>query len=81
MLAEVMMLDYTLRKWRAQPELPKREYSAIVAWQNGSEANELPLGEEEVARKKARLREIAPSAYFRIFPDAEPDSVLSRGDS
>jgi hypothetical protein len=32
-------------------------------------AGEAALSEEEVALKKARLRQIAPRSYFRIFPE------------
>jgi hypothetical protein len=75
MLAEVMMLDYILRRWREQPDLPKKAYAPIAAWQDGSAANELPLS-EEIARKKARMRQIAPATFYRLFPEERESGVL-----
>ena len=71
-----MMLDYILRRWREHPDLPKKAYAGIAAWQDGSAANELPLSEEELARKKARMRQIAPTTFYRLFPEERESSDL-----
>lgn len=69
MFAEVMMLDMVLRTWKADPTRPRRAYRIILAWNDGSPENELPLSEEEVNRMKRELKRIAPSRYAALFPD------------
>ena len=35
-----------------------------------------PLSDEEVAGLKARMQKIAPTVYFRIFPEEREGAIL-----
>jgi len=39
-MAEVMMLEYILTPWQAKPGQPKKAYTSIHSWQDGSIENE-----------------------------------------
>jgi hypothetical protein len=69
MLIEVMMYDYVLCRWRANPGAPKRSYGVMALWQDATPENDLPLTEREVEHMKAWLRQHAPTSYYRIFPE------------
>ena len=69
MFVEVMFHGFVLRKWRQNPQTPKREYGFVSAWRDGSPENDLPLSAEEVARDKGWMREKAPLSFLSIFPE------------
>ncbi len=69
MLMELMCTAWILQRWRENPQTPKRGYTFVYRWQDGSPENELPLTADEVARYKAWMRENALLSYYSIFPE------------
>ena len=69
---EVLMLENILRSWRRDPMLPKRAYRSVAEWQVPSPRNDLPLTQEEVESMKRRLKELAPTAYAKLFSQDRP---------
>ena len=69
MFIEVMMYDYVLRRWLANPKAPKRSYEAMASWQDTRPENDLPLTPQEVDSMKAWMKQHSPTSYFRLFPE------------
>lgn len=58
---ETLTIDYILRRWKENPELPKKDYTWISWWRVGKPENNLPPTVDEVQKYFERLKELNPS--------------------
>jgi hypothetical protein len=69
---EVIMQDYILRTWRSNPHAPRSSYVCLYSWKTGP-GSDLPPTVAEINRCKDWMRTNAPTGYYRIFPEEDPD--------
>jgi hypothetical protein len=69
MFVELICVHSILRRWREDPQAPKKAYRSISRWQDGSAANNKPFSAAEVAKYKAFLKRNAPASYYNLFPE------------
>lgn len=65
---EALALDSLLTRWKKNPKLPRKEISRYSHHQSGPKGNE-PFTRAEIARMMARFKQIAPSSYYKLFPN------------
>ena len=65
MLYEIMYYTFVLQKWKANPQLPIKDYglNPSNSW------IKRPYSVEEIERMKSFLRKHAFSSYRRLFPE------------
>lgn len=67
-MIDLQALYLTLRKWKANPGLPRKDVSVLSGHKSGSRANR-PFSQKEISRMKAELKKGAPTSYNDLFPD------------
>jgi len=67
-MLELQAIHLMLTKWKANPELPRKEVSVFSGDKSGREAD-MPFTKQEITRMKERLRERAPTSYYQLFPE------------
>lgn len=72
MMAEIQAMDFILRKWKANPNLNKKEIIRAYNWEEDQDPeNNRPFSNKEIERAKKSLKQLSPAAYKSIFPEEE----------
>jgi hypothetical protein len=68
MLVEIMYLDLMLKVLKRMPDIPPSEIG-IGSW---NQDRHHPFSPQEIYAMKSRMRSVAPSSYYGIFPEEKP---------
>ncbi|MCC7425042.1 MAG: hypothetical protein IT428_32635 [Planctomycetaceae bacterium] len=71
MFLEVIIHEYFLRRWKADPTASKRSYSVISKWQTPNASNDFPPTMDEVNRWKAWYKKHVEPDYYKLFPEEQ----------
>ena len=74
MFVEIQAAYFVLRSWKENPGTTKRQIGVWAHWKEDRPNNDHPLSQVEVQRMKAFLRRHAPSSFYNLFPEEEPES-------
>jgi hypothetical protein len=69
----VLAKYFVLKTWKQNSAATKRQIGIFRHWKQETEDNDRPLSEVEVNRMKFFLRQNAPTSYFEIFAEENPD--------
>jgi hypothetical protein len=73
MMIELQATYLVLKRWNQKPVATKQQIGIWQHWTQETEDNDCPLTEFEVERMKDFLRRNAPTSYFEIFAEENPD--------
>jgi len=66
MITNLEALYLTLKKWKENPQFPRREIGALVSHQEGRDADE-PFSDNEIKKMKKELKARALTSYEKLF--------------
>lgn len=67
MMAELQGTYLTLKKWKENPKLTKREIGVWYYPENKDEKHDKPFTEVEIESMKKFLEKNNPTAYYQLF--------------